>query len=57
MTGKNDEFKPIQFVKNIDGKDVERTAHTPSDEVQFRFDGWTEVGAKKATAAKADPAK
>ena len=45
------DFDPVVYVKEINGKPVERTAFTPSDDVQLRYDGWQPKGGAKNTAA------
>lgn len=44
-----DKFKPVTFVKEIDGEEKERVAATPADAVRYRFNGWVEKGSGQAT--------
>ncbi len=43
------------FVKDVDGKQVERVAHSAAQAVKFRFDGWREKPATRP--AKTTPAR
>ena len=47
-----DTFAPTVWTKDINGEPVERTSHSPSDDVAYEFDGWV----RKPTKAPADKA-
>jgi hypothetical protein len=44
------------FTKTVNGKSVERVAHTPADAVKLRFEGWVEKARPAKTAAAATEA-
>ncbi len=49
------------FTRVVDGETIRRTAYSPADAVQARYDGWTEEApvepAKAAPAKATSPAK
>lgn len=49
-----DTFTPITFTKTDERGAHELTAHSPSDAVRLRFDGWSEkkTGGRQAAAPK-----
>lgn len=53
MAKSSNDFKPIEFEREVNGTTFRRTANTPSDEVQLRFDGWrpaTKTTAKSSSS-------